>query len=264
MDGLLGRLSDTEIAERFHISRTSVYNRRRKLNLPRHPQKRRVPPPPMGGWNKRIWKEAELKILGTVPDHKLATLLGISKTTVMNKRRSLGIPSYESQTRIIKWNPKMDNLLGTDYDRAIAEQLNLSLAAISQRRYHLGIPAYQKRLIPSGMDSHSKEALNFYNRRRRSMLKQLPSTMTLDDWHFALDYFDHKCAYCEADESLSQDHLSPVANGGGYVTGNIVPACGSCNSSKSTFDWQDWIKAKFEKEADRIIQRILDYKKTAG
>ena len=52
------------------------------------------------------------------------------------------------------------------------------------------------------------------------------------------------CAYCGVEgDNLSMDHVVPVAKGGGHRIGNFVPACQSCNSSKSDkllIEWKLW------------------------
>lgn len=43
------------------------------------------------------------------------------------------------------------------------------------------------------------------------------------------------CHYCEKNvgaDSLTMDHVVPVARGGCSTRGNIVPACQACNASK--------------------------------
>ena len=58
-----------------------------------------------------------------------------------------------------------------------------------------------------------------------------------DHWQDIADVFaefNHACAYClRTDRKLTVDHMEPVSKGGGNTRSNIVPACLSCNSSKS-------------------------------
>lgn len=50
----------------------------------------------------------------------------------------------------------------------------------------------------------------------------------LEEWHFA-------CAYCGASKvPLQQEHMTPISRGGLHSRWNVVPACGPCNSRKST------------------------------
>ncbi|WP_341954047.1 HNH endonuclease signature motif containing protein [Salinibacterium sp. TMP30] len=42
------------------------------------------------------------------------------------------------------------------------------------------------------------------------------------------------CAYCSSNETgLQKDCVQPISQGGRYTVGNVVPACGFCNASKS-------------------------------
>lgn len=73
------------------------------------------------------------------------------------------------------------------------------------------------------------------------MLKGLPNTLTDVEWDSAVRFFEGKCAYCgKAGKTLTQDHFIPLSKGGGYTADNIIPACGSCNSSKKNRWFEDW------------------------
>lgn len=41
------------------------------------------------------------------------------------------------------------------------------------------------------------------------------------------------CFYCGSNESIQADHVIPIKRGGVHSIGNLVPACASCNGSKS-------------------------------
>src|SRR4051794_13891431 len=61
-----------------------------------------------------------------------------------------------------------------------------------------------------------------------------------------LRFFDGRCCYCGADlpaSSAHGDHLVPTnrTDLGLDAWGNIVPACGPCNSTKHGQDWRDFI-----------------------
>lgn len=81
---------------------------------------------------------------------------------------------------------------------------------------------------------------------------------TQADWLRALDWWEHKCAYCgEHSNSLAQEHVVPVSKGGAHVPQNIVPACKHCNSSKRSTDAREWLVRRFDaNHADETIQRI--------
>ena len=51
-------------------------------------------------------------------------------------------------------------------------------------------------------------------------------------WAHLKVLFGQRCAYCGERGELTQDHIVPVSKGGWHFSGNIVPACRPCNSSK--------------------------------
>ena len=59
-------------------------------------------------------------------------------------------------------------------------------------------------------------------------------------WRRAIkEYFDNTCIYC-GKSSESIDHILPRSRGGLSITENCVPACLSCNGSKTdnnAFEW---------------------------
>jgi hypothetical protein len=82
LDGLLGTMSDEEIAIKLRMSRVTVGSRRRAAGIDRAPN-------PM----KTKWSPEHLDLLGTIPDKALAKLVGCNFMTVWRKRRELGIPA---------------------------------------------------------------------------------------------------------------------------------------------------------------------------
>ncbi|WP_160295997.1 HNH endonuclease [Aliterella atlantica] len=52
--------------------------------------------------------------------------------------------------------------------------------------------------------------------------------------------FNNCCAYCGSKKNLSLDHFLPLSRGGADCFGNLIPACGLCNSSKSAADPKEW------------------------
>lgn len=57
--------------------------------------------------------------------------------------------------------------------------------------------------------------------------------LTRADWEAIQVKFAHRCAYCGRKPSrLTQDHISPLSQGGSHTKSNVVPACQSCNSRK--------------------------------
>ena len=53
------------------------------------------------------------------------------------------------------------------------------------------------------------------------------------------------CAYCGAtDRPLQKDCVMALSRGGRYTLHNIVPACRSCNASKSNAEVTSWMRRK--------------------
>lgn len=84
------------------------------------------------------------------------------------------------------------------------------------------------------------------------------SELTTEEWELAQRYFKGECAYCGSSDKITKDHLDPLKNGGELKASNIVPACGSCNSSKRDHQWLSWYQKQTFYSKDRG-QKILDY-----
>lgn len=86
-------------------------------------------------------------------------------------------------------------------------------------------------------------------RRRTKRVAASGSDLTLAQWHRILDAWQ-RCAYCGADgAALQKDCVLPISRGGRYTLENVVPACGSCNSSKSNDEVTGWMRRKRLDEA---------------
>ena len=96
------------------------------------------------------------------------------------------------------------------------------------------------------------------NQKRRSLKLQLPHTLTMEQWERTKIHFNNRCAYCAEELPLTQDHFIPLSKGGGYIAGNIVPACISCNSSKHNSTFLNWYITHKSYSKDREI-KILKY-----
>lgn len=70
--------------------------------------------------------------------------------------------------------------------------------------------------------------------------------------------FDNCCAYC-GKTANTNDHFVAISSGGADVIGNIIPACGTCNSSKCNRDAKEWYFAQpfFNKKRWQKILRVL-------
>lgn len=106
---------------------------------------------------------------------------------------------------------------------------------------------------------NNRHRFNIHDQRRRARKKQLPSTLTYDEWMDTLDRFDHSCAYCSVRGDQQQEHFVPVSAGGGYTQMNIIPACRECNGSKNDKYFEDWYTEVSDASADRIAKIITHF-----
>lgn len=99
--------------------------------------------------------------------------------------------------------------------------------------------------------SRNPERVRIKGQKRRARIKKLKNSLTELEYLNILKLFDNSCAYCNITEEehireyktrLHQDHIIPLSEGGSYTASNIVPACVSCNSSKSNKDMVEWYK----------------------
>ena len=88
------------------------------------------------------WTPEMLVALGTDSDAALAKRWGMSKASVVAKRKELGIAcTSEQQGGAFDWTPEAVALLGTASDAKVAEQLGLSRLTVYNARMARGIPA---------------------------------------------------------------------------------------------------------------------------
>jgi len=68
--------------------------------------------------------------------------------------------------------------------------------------------------------------------RHRARIANTLATLTAAEWDAILEAAGRACIYCGSRKRLTQDHLTPLAQGGPHTAENVAPACLSCNSSK--------------------------------
>jgi hypothetical protein len=107
--------------------------------------------------------------------------------------------------------------------------------------------------------------------RRRARERNVPDTLTPQDWQRCLDYFNHRCAVCDRPVGfwhiLAADHWIPLSDSRpdnpGTVSWNIVPLChgdGGCNNSKNNRPAEQWLIKRFGKrKAAEILKRVTAY-----
>lgn len=88
------------------------------------------------------------------------------------------------------------------------------------------------------------------NQIRNSKKKNLPATLTKEEWENILEKHNYSCVYCGiSNVPLAQEHWIPMSKGGGYTVDNIVPACKRCNSRKHTMTGDEFL-AILQKEKE--------------
>lgn len=66
------------------------------------------------------------------------------------------------------------------------------------------------------------------------------------------------CAYCNAIDKLTVDHIVPRSKGGTYNKTNVAMVCGQCNNDKADQDLDDWIVA-LSKSGDARAPIVREY-----
>lgn len=96
---------------------------------------------------------------------------------------------------------------------------------------------------------------------RRARKAGLARTLTSAQWKHILDEFNNTCAYCGEEKPLHQEHFVPVLSGGEYTHDNIIPSCGSCNTSKGAKDFFAWYSkfSCYDKQREKKLLRFLHY-----
>jgi 5-methylcytosine-specific restriction endonuclease McrA len=91
-------------------------------------------------------------------------------------------------------------------------------------------------------------------RRRKRRVDLADNDLTSSQWG-AIQLAWGGCAYCGATgRSLQRDCVLPISRGGRYTLENVVPACGSCNASKSNDEVTRWLRRKRLDEAAFLLK----------
>ena len=107
----------------------------------------------------------------------------------------------------------------------------------------------------------NKDIISVTSQRYRTRKLKLPATLTIEQWDKAKQTFNNKCAYCNRELPLAQEHFLALSSGGEYTYNNIIPSCKSCNSSKGNRDFFAWYKGYkyYNKGRERKILKYLHY-----
>ena len=105
-----------------------------------------------------------------------------------------------------------------------------------ERRYHTSHPEKNRAKSARYRVKHP-DKVSERLATNRAMRRNVPiRDFTHAQWVELQISYDHRCAYCKkrCKGKLTQDHVTPLSQGGSHTLSNIVPACQSCNSKKRT------------------------------
>lgn len=112
-------------------------------------------------------------------------------------------------------------------------------------------------------------------REYREDRKHKTHKISKKEWELCKAYFNYECAYCgllisehyrtyRGVTKLGDFHKEHVDDEGANDLSNCVPSCKACNSSKRTFDFEEWYKKQEFFTNERFIKIIKwlkeDYK----
>ncbi|GAA1724702.1 HNH endonuclease [Microcella frigidaquae] len=100
-------------------------------------------------------------------------------------------------------------------------------------------------------------------RRRRTRVAAADNDLTPTQWA-ELQALWGGCAYCGAtDRPLQRDCVQPITRGGRYTLDNVVPACGSCNASKSNDEVTSWMR-RTRRDERAFLERLVAVRAALG
>lgn len=88
------------------------------------------------------------------------------------------------------------------------------------------------------------EKFRLYCQTRRARVNEAEGFFTIEQWQQKLYYYGQRCIYCGLeldDNSITKDHKIPLSRGGSNWISNLAPACLTCNDSKGTKTYNEFI-----------------------
>lgn len=115
-------------------------------------------------------------------------------------------------------------------------KISLKKANKKWRRSEHGKTVLERINIRYNKSEKGKERYDRSKNKRRYILLNTVSTLTLEEWNDILLKYNNRCVYCHVEFTdiirPTKDHVIPLIRGGHHIKENIVPACKSCNSKK--------------------------------
>jgi 5-methylcytosine-specific restriction endonuclease McrA len=88
-------------------------------------------------------------------------------------------------------------------------------------------------------------------------MQRVEHDLSEEQWNALKEAWGHCCAYCGASgKPLQRDCVLAISRGGRYTLQNIVPACGSCNTSKCNEEVTAWLRRKRLNESAFLLRHF--------
>jgi len=130
-----------------------------------------------------------------------------------------------------------------------------------ENRNHL--KEYQKNWREENKDyikKYNKQNPHIITNARIKRQNKINDRITKDEWFEIMFLYDFKCFYCDLilNNNYTLDHIIPISKGGKHCFDNLIPACRSCNSSKTNkiFPIWDGIKNLSKDKKLHIVNKI--------
>jgi 5-methylcytosine-specific restriction endonuclease McrA len=129
--------------------------------------------------------------------------------------------------------------------RVWREENKLAVYRSNHKHYAENREAEKARMKAYRQTERGRLVLRILNARRRARKKGARiEAYGASELEARFAIFGWKCAYCGGTESLTIDHVHPLAKGGVDSPTNIVPACRSCNYSKGKKEARSWFESQ--------------------
>ena len=177
-----------------------------------------------------------------------ATRIGISVDQYISRLQQgqkwcTGCKQWHSRSLFATDRSRSDGLKASCDGKAKRPPVQLRLFVDHERRERANTVYRAYYAGPAGAAIRSR----VYARKRN--LDPIP------DW-WRDDLLEEGCAYCDKPAD-TLDHVIPVADGGKSEPGNLVPACGSCNSKKKASNPMPWIAIMRPEILERICTQPM-------
>lgn len=165
-----------------------------------------------------------------------------------NARRSGAINQWREE------NPSKVKSQAASYYQSHADEAKQR----SRTRYEDNPQVVKDRAKSWRQNNPGATKIQFANRRARK--RNLPNTLTRQEWINCLSYWRNKCAYCEG-EAQHADHFIPLSQKEcpGTVVENMLPSCAKCNLTKHDNDPYRWVYSRFGASGNGIMFNIEAY-----